>query len=526
MHKVVQINLGGFPFTINEDAYVLLQDYLASLKLLFKDDSGAEIMADIESRIAELFSERLEKRMIVDVNDVLFVQEIIGKPEELGQDSPEENQSSQFNSSTSFKTGKRLYRNLDEKVVGGVASGLAAYLGMKDPVWIRILMVLIFLISKGTAILGYFILMAIIKPAKTSKEKLEMRGDPINLANLSRIVEDQVNGISEKFHSKQSGPPEQESHEKDRSSMGDSRAESWRVNLENWLMGLGQSLEYGAKGLMRIFIPIIKLIGALLVIVLMTIWTVILVSLIVGKPFILMFMPVGEVVSSLGLLNLYIVLLAPFLGASLLIIKWFFRTQIPNLLLGLLFGLWFINIVSLIIIGSNTVREFKTPFVLTKQLLNEGISPDVYHIKVDQANRIEGFSAGSISFDDKFVQLTPNRLVIEKSEDEKFYLYEERYARGSSESRASASAMELLFTTRVNQDSILLPEAGKLPISGKFRGQWIRYVLKIPNEKTVHFDRDLGDLIISTGMPGDPVYNQSVRNKKLRIVSDSIQLQH
>ncbi len=524
MHKVVQINLGGFPFTINEDAFLLLQDYLASLKVLFKDDSGTEIMADIESRIAELFSERLQKRMIVDVEDILFVQEIIGKPEELGEDTSDEKQSSTFNGATTSKTEKRLYRNLDDKVVGGVASGLAAYLGMKDPVWIRIFMVLIFLISKGTAVLGYFILMAIIKPAKTSKEKLEMRGDPINLANLSKIVEDEVNGISEKFRSKQTNASESANHEKDGSSFEESRAESWRVNLENWLMGLGQSLEYGAKGLMRILNPIIKLIGVLVVLVLMAVWTIILVSLIVGKPFILMFMPTGDVVTSLGLINLYVVLLTPFLGISLLIIKWFFQKQIPNLLFGILFGLWFVNLVSLVLVGSSTIREFKTPFMLTKQLLNEGINPDVYHVKVYQGDRLEGFSLGSISFDDKFVQITPNRLVIEKSEDEKFYLYEERYARGRSESEASASAMELLFTTKVNQDSILLPEAARLPITGKFRGQWIQYVLKIPNEKTVQFDRNLGDLNISTGLPGDPVYNQSVRNKKLRIVSDSIQL--
>jgi phage shock protein PspC (stress-responsive transcriptional regulator) len=527
MNKVFQVNLGGIPFTINEDAYVQLVAYLDSLKAMFGNEHGPEIIQDIESRIAELFTERLGKRLIVESHDVSAIIDVIGRPEDLGHE-PAGNASGSTSDGKGFefKTGKRLYRNPDEKVIGGVASGIAAYFGIKDPIWIRIAMVILFLISRGTAVIAYFILMSIIKEAKTSKEKLEMRGDPINLANLSGTLEKEVNGFSQKFKkytSKQKSTQDGESMSTEATEDAGISGQ-WLAKLEEWLMGLGQSVEYGLKGLTRILAPLIKLTGGVVLMVLIVVWTAILISLIIGKPVIMMFMPANHIVTGLGLINLYAVLLLPFIALAILIVKWFFRRRVHNAILGGLFGLWFINIVSLSVIGSKTVQEFSTPFSLINNLLQQGNTVQSYFLKVNKPSSDTGYKIGSLSFNNQILQLTPTRLLIEKSEDENYYLLQELQARGMNESDASQAAKALTFETNLQGDTIAISEAARLPLKEKYRGQTLKYTLKIPENKSIQFDKDLGSLVVTSRLPGSPVYNQAVRSKKLKIVRDSIQV--
>ena len=190
MNKVQHINLGGFPFTIDEHAYEHLSRYLETIHRHFRGSEGyEEITNDIEARMAELFQESLGERGTIitmkEVNDAIV---IMGTPEDFGAEPLEEEPQPRTGSS-GYRPGKRLFRNPEDEVLGGVCSGIAAYFGIADPLWIRLLFIVI-TISGGFGIPAYLILWAILPKAETASDRLAMRGEPINASNIGRIIEE------------------------------------------------------------------------------------------------------------------------------------------------------------------------------------------------------------------------------------------------------------------------------------------------------------------------------------------------
>lgn len=204
MNKVFNINLGGYPFTIDEDAYQHLRIYLDAIHRHFKPIEGyEEITHDIETRLAELFLEQLENHPIVSIHVVNGAIETMGSPEEFGADPIGEETTTEHKSTTKkegfrIKPGKRLFRDTDEQVIGGVASGLAAYFGIPDPIWARLFFILVFF-SGGIGLPLYLILWAILPEAKTAGDRLSMRGEPINISNISKIITEEFGHLSEKM---------------------------------------------------------------------------------------------------------------------------------------------------------------------------------------------------------------------------------------------------------------------------------------------------------------------------------------
>ena len=200
MKKTFNINIGGYPFTIDEDAYEHLKEYLDALHQHFQTYEGAdEIISDIESGTAEILQARLENRTIVSMTDVQAAIARMGTPEDFGAETRFEEDMNYAKSNTSnskYKTGKRLYINPDDKVIGGVCSGLTAYFGIEDPVWLRIAFALLAFGSVGIIIPIYIVLMIILPEPKTAAQKLEMRGEPIDVNSIARVVEEGIEGIS------------------------------------------------------------------------------------------------------------------------------------------------------------------------------------------------------------------------------------------------------------------------------------------------------------------------------------------
>lgn len=203
MNKIVNINLGGFPFTVDEDAYSSLSRYLDTLKSHFSQSPGyEEIMYDIEARMAELLQEGAPGQGIISSKNLSDAIKIMGTPEDFGaiaQDYQEETFSNtQRNTSDDGKRiNKRLFRDPDDKVISGVCSGLAAYFGWKDPLWVR-LIALLLIFTGGVSIIVYLILVLIVPQAKNSADKLSMKGEPINIDTIAKTVKDEFNGIVER----------------------------------------------------------------------------------------------------------------------------------------------------------------------------------------------------------------------------------------------------------------------------------------------------------------------------------------
>ena len=207
MKKNITINFFGTLYAIDEDAYELLNRYLGDMKRYFsRKEGGEEIADDIEHRVAELMLEL--KNDGREPIDIALVKEIIGRignPEELDEASGE----GESGSATGHRgrewfseqvSKKRLYCNPDDKLLCGVLSGIACYLGI-DPVWVRLIVVALAIlpipfiyISFWTVLIVYVILALIIPEAKTPEERLRMHGKPVTMENLNEEIVSSADG--------------------------------------------------------------------------------------------------------------------------------------------------------------------------------------------------------------------------------------------------------------------------------------------------------------------------------------------
>ncbi|RHO72508.1 PspC domain-containing protein [Parabacteroides sp. AF48-14] len=203
MKKTLTVNLGGTVFHIDEDAYQLLDKYLANLRIHFSKEEGSEeIMNDFEMRISELFNERV--RLGHEVITIEHVEEVIkrmGKPEELfgGEDEKEyvreESKAHTFQEEETTGGRKKLMRDPDNRVLGGVASGIAAYMGW-DITAIRLIMIVLLFIPYAPIVILYLILWLVMPLARTAADKLMMRGKSVTLENIGKTVTDGFEKVS------------------------------------------------------------------------------------------------------------------------------------------------------------------------------------------------------------------------------------------------------------------------------------------------------------------------------------------
>ncbi|HJN05724.1 MAG TPA: PspC domain-containing protein [Bacteroidales bacterium] len=194
MNKIMNINIGGIIFNVDKETYDRLNSYLKEINNHFKEtEGGEEIINDIESRIVELFQQRLNsKKEVITIQDVEEVITIMGKP----SDFEGEPQDDYNDPDVRQYSKKRMFRDIDNRMLGGVCSGLGAYFRI-DTVWFRIGFVVATL--SGLSILAYLILWVIIPPARTVSEKLEMNGDPVTVSNIEKSIREEMDEIRSKI---------------------------------------------------------------------------------------------------------------------------------------------------------------------------------------------------------------------------------------------------------------------------------------------------------------------------------------
>ena len=208
MKKIVNINLGGYPFTIDVDAYEKMESYFSSLEKYFSNyENPHEIIFDIEIRMAELFKENAGTNAILSNQDVEEAIKVLGTPEDFSKEDLEENEKEADNLNndrnrhykrrSEYSVGKKIFRDPENKIIGGVCSGLATYFGIPDPIWIRLLFVV--LVFSGISPVVYIILMLIIPKAVTEADRKEMRGEPIDIDTIAKSIEDEIGNITDQF---------------------------------------------------------------------------------------------------------------------------------------------------------------------------------------------------------------------------------------------------------------------------------------------------------------------------------------
>jgi phage shock protein PspC (stress-responsive transcriptional regulator) len=200
MNKIQYINVATVPFAIDEDAFQTLNHYLQSLESHFSHSEGCkEIMDDIEARLAELFQEKLKGRSIVSKEIVQECIQIMGSPETFGAEWSETDKKTRqkTNGESRIRINKRLFRDMEDCKVAGVCSGLAHYLGIDDPLWVRLAFVGAMFLGFGFIV--YVVLWIAVPEARTSADRLAMQGDPINFQNIADKVEEEIERLTDQF---------------------------------------------------------------------------------------------------------------------------------------------------------------------------------------------------------------------------------------------------------------------------------------------------------------------------------------
>ncbi|NDV47706.1 PspC domain-containing protein [Paludibacter sp. 221] len=204
MKKTLTVNLNGIVFNIDDDAYDVLNKYLADIASHFSlDEEKDEIIADIEARIAELFGEKLQRnKEVITLADVQDIISVMGNPSQFADSDEEQAQSS--NTERKKKKPRRFYRDPSNAILGGVFGGIAAQFNW-DVTIVRVVAVILFfilsLVGGGWFIIVFYILAWIIAPnAVTPSQRLEMQGEEVTVENIKAEFDNVKNYVeSEKF---------------------------------------------------------------------------------------------------------------------------------------------------------------------------------------------------------------------------------------------------------------------------------------------------------------------------------------
>lgn len=490
MKKIININLSSRLIPIEDSAYELLRQYLDSLKRYFSQEEGAdEIVGDIESRIAEVFQDKIKKgaHCITD-EDVIEIKASMGTPEQFGEEqaangNASTHQSQQQNQQYAFdpyiRPRKRFYRDTDNKIIGGVCSGLAAYFRI-DPVVLRILFVVTALFWGG-GILIYLILWFATPEAASTAEKLEMRGERVDVNNIKATVQEEMNQIRARMERM---GDDVRNFSSDRGKQFGRDAGS---AIESFFRGLGNAIVWIAKGFFMFF-------GFVLLFVMV-------VGLIVAASFSAVLVPIKDLIFAAGTQSMLfwpafaLLIGIPILGLILFLIRKITGNRMSNKYAGMTLGFfWILGIVLAITLAVSVSRDFSTGNGIREELYIQ--QPTTGRLIISRADELLDIEE-HFMFDDH-VRISDDTVVIghivinmEKSLDDKFKVEIEKKSQG----RTSAEARELARQIRlqVNQrDSVLfLPSGFSIPRDGKYRGQRVYLTIYVPAGKQLLIDRDV-----------------------------------
>lgn len=492
MKKTININLGGLVFTIDEDAYDRLSRYIDALKQKFTNlEEQNEIIQDIEYRFAELFSANINKsNEVVNISMVNSAIAAMGEPEEIEDElENNENPSYQNQAGSSENVIKKLFRDPDDKIFAGVISGFAKYLGIKDPIWLRIFMVLVVFAGIGFPIGIYFLLWLLVPIAKTASDKLQMNGDPINLDN----IEDQV-----------------------RKNINTDEIKRSSVRITN---KLGELLPL-----------IVKIVVILLIVFFMfNLFGLVMVlfaggfTFSIAKPeFINLFLDTNSTFY-IAIISLFVLLSIPVLGAIYAAVKLLTRNKINwGLSISTFFLMAVLSVFGLlysayqvfgnfkqsaeqtnfVAIQDPTVDELEIIFPYTKLKENLNLSFNFGDNDEDDSFQIDGIEVLASQKKIKINLVDLNIRMLEN--DTIFKLSKTIYSKGKTVQEAEEKLEHITSDFDiVNEKAIAIPKMMVLENETKWRNQKLKYDLFVPIGKKIYFGENAKQVVNFVQISGD-----------------------
>ncbi len=521
MKKTVNVNLAGTFFHIDEDAFGKLTRYLDAIKRSLTDPQGSdEIIRDIEARISELFSEKMESSsQVISLKELDEVIAVMGQPEDYMVDEEifEDNSSKSKRRSSSSSSSKKLFRDVDDKFVAGVSSGIGHYLGI-DVIWIRLTWVILVLIGFGSPLLVYLLLWILVPAAESTADKLRMTGEPINISNIEKKFKEGYDTVADKV----------------KSADYDKYGQKVKSGASGFFDTLGSIL----LALVKIFV---KFLGVLLVIISLST----LIGLIVGlftfgsidfwghgelMDYVSAVVTTNSPIWLISLLTLFAVGIPFFilfiLGLKLLIDN---LKSIGTPAKIVLLALWLLSIVGLGILGIQQATEqaFDGDSISENTLQVKTGDTLKIAMKADKQYSYDVYRQGGLKIeyddnDEKVIYSNDIRLIVRHTRDSVGSLTIKKKAQGSSFLNAKKRAEAVNYSYSLDDDTLFLNGFFTTDVENKYRDQEVEIVLYLPVGTVLFADRNTYSFHRNSSRYDD-ILNNGDEEHFLRIIENGTQ---
>lgn len=507
MNRTITMNLSGIIFHIEDDAYEKLNKYLSTIKGYFNATEGRdEIMSDIESRIAEMLQTKVSQaKQAVLLADVESIIAVMGKPEDFAGDNEHQETPSSKQETEQERTYRRLFRDPDDKVIGGVCSGISNYFDI-DPIWIRGAFAIALFVF-GSGVLLYSILWMIIPRAKTTAEKLQMRGEKVDINSIGKAVNEEFNDVKKRMN-----------------KFGeDLNSPERRQRIRHSARSIGHEVGNLVISTLRIVGKILSIIFLIISITLLTF----LLAAIFGKNNMSFFDHNSQVKFSLYELTkavlpadisseLVVTALILFIGVPLMLImyrcvRFLFNIQQHNKIVNYTGGvLWVIGIAMMVYIGVRIGTEFSTESYVKKRI--SVVQPQGKKLFLDVKPSDEDYHRSYIRFlhnnkkyhndnwnifsreDDRY-RLGYPQVDIVQSETDSFQVVILKSAWGPDKKEANIAAKNITYDFTQKDSLLVLNSYFDISENDKFRGQNVKIIIKVPLDKSIYLSNRMERII-------------------------------
>tara|TARA_R110002126_G_scaffold291757_1_gene456944 strand:+ start:4938 stop:6620 length:1683 start_codon:yes stop_codon:yes gene_type:complete len=528
MNKTININLGGFFFHIDEIAYQKLRRYLESISKSLSDDPQGknEIIADIEARISELLSEKItDARQVVNEGDIDDIIKIMGQPEDYA-DAEEAYSDASYSYKRNSTSSKKLFRDGDDKFLGGVCSGIGHYFNL-DVIWIRLAFIV--LLFSGFSPLIYVILWVLLPEANTTAEKLQMEGEPVNIDNIEKKIREEFNNVSEKVSVVANQASEKIKEGANEFSDKMSKTFSAKTKKNN---GAGDFFDTIGKIILAIF----KVIGKFIGIIIIFVSAAVILSLIIG----------GFSVGSLEWLNVdgEFLQYPPFfydavLPRWLLTLCIFLLVGIPFLILFILglrilssnvrkvnkptsltlLGIWVLSLLALIFTGLDFGTSHSSYGEITEKNSLNIAANDTLQLKIVnddtifyRSNLRRSSYKEEVEVDgEKMIYASYLKVDVRKSNTNENYIIIQKESKGKTKSDAKANAKKIRYEYKVIDNTIILDAFYLSEFKNLWKDEEVNVIFYIKEDVTIYFDNSTKNFLYSVDNETE-IYDKDMAN--------------
>ena len=480
MNKTVNINLASTFFHIDESAYAKLKSYLKTLENGFKNTVGKEeILKDIEARIAELFQEiKTNSDYVISEADVDKIISVLGQPEDFITEEEED-----F-IQTEEPIRKKLFRDPDDNYIAGVASGLGHYFGI-DASWIRLIWLFLVVFSGGTFITIYILFWILVPEAKTTVDKLKMKGKPVNISTIEKKIKEEFDEVSSKI--------KDIDYEKASNSL--------KKKSRNFFHFLEETLRAIPKVILKIFGILFLIISISTIITILTTGIVLLFFGTLLWPF--DFLGFDLIPNVLGALSVFLFILIPFLflfslGVHLLRGNSSTFGSVGRIIL---LGLWIAAIATFVTLGANEIRSHRVTATKKENhplplKLNDTLKVQIFPI---QENTTVWEFEKSNPLNNLFTRIREDRrqvsLSVKRSRESQSTLQIKASAKGSNEKRAQKKVQQVNYHWELEGNKLYLDQFISNKELSSLVHKDIALTLHLAEGQILNLDRNLNTLM-------------------------------